>query len=322
MTEIGSFIELELRSGKEYYTGETVRRLNTCRAALWHAARCRDVRKVWLPKYECDTVREFLKGKGMDVLFYDIDENFLPQLDGNAADTAIVIPNYYGIFGKKHFESVLPKYRNVIVDNAQAFFAAPLDGCMNCYSARKFNGVPDGAYVIGEGAGRFSYEQDVSSDTAGFLLLRHEYGCKGRAYEARKLNEKRIDSADCLEMSELTRRLLDSLDYEANIAKRKENFAYARELFDGMNEFDINHLTDEDAVPMVYPLLVRNDGIIPAFHDNGIYQGHWWEYLVDEMPEDSFEYLLSRYIVPITIDQRVGKTEIDRQWEIVKSCFA
>ena len=63
MREIGSFIELELPKGQEIYKGENVVRLNTGRAAIWHAFRLTGAKTIWLPYYQCETVREFLTRK-------------------------------------------------------------------------------------------------------------------------------------------------------------------------------------------------------------------------------------------------------------------
>lgn len=53
-----------------------------------------------------------------------------------------------------------------------------------------------------------------SSDTANFLLQRIEYGCEGKTYESRMVNEHRIDREDIKLMSKLTRTILDGTDYE------------------------------------------------------------------------------------------------------------
>ena len=94
---------------------------------------------------------------------------------------------------------------------------------MNVYSARKFVGVPDGAYVIGENAEKYAdeYEKCCSSDTSLFLLQRIEYGCEGKTYQSRMINEHRIDSEDIMRMSALTRAILDGTDYDEIISKRK-----------------------------------------------------------------------------------------------------
>ena len=81
------------------------------------------------------------------------------------------------------------------------------------YSCRKFIGVPDGAYVVGKNAHLYTdeYAQGYSSDTANFLLLRIEYGCEGKAYQSRSVNEERIDHEPVKQMSRLTRTILDEL---------------------------------------------------------------------------------------------------------------
>jgi hypothetical protein len=216
-------------------------------------------------------------------------------------------------------EALASKYRNVIIDNSQALFNAPIDDCMNIYSTRKFVGVPDGAYVIGRDAEKYisEYEQCYSSDTALFLLQRIEYGCEGKTYQTRSLNEHRIDSEDIMRMSELTRTILDGTDYDVIRNKRKENFDYACELFKEVNKINPKIYYDEKIVPMVYPLVVEDDGLLKRLLDAKHFQGHWWSYILDEVDEGLFEYWISRYVIPITIDQRYEKKQLDDLKKII-----
>ena len=322
MKEIGSFIELEFDSGKEYYNEKTlgennIIRLNAARYAIYHAVRCYGVKEVYLPIYECDTVRDTLLSYGINVKYFEIDSNFIPQIDSNERNTAIVFPNYYGIMSNKYFEKFIHGFNNVIIDNAQAFFFKPIENCYNVYSCRKFIGVPDGAYVIGNGVNKFEYDKDFSSDTAEFLLLRKEYGCEGKAYENRKNNENRLNQSGIKLMSDLTRTILDGANYERNIQIRKKNFEYAKSLFKEINQIDVENYIDEESDPMVYPLLIEKD-LIDILKANKIFQGHWWEYLVDETKKDSFEHKLSSYIIPITIDQRYTKDDILYQYKLIE----
>lgn len=204
-------------------------------------------------------------------------------------------------------------YQHAIVDCAQAFFCKPIEGALMVYSCRKFVGTPDGAYVVGKNAHLLTdeYPQCYSSDTAAFLLKRIEYGCEGKGYEARSLNEHRIDSEDCMKMSRLTHILMDAEDYEYNRNKRKVNFAYAHKLLGSLNKINPTMYVDEDTIPMVYPLVVEEDECIQRLFAAKHFQGHWWSYICDEQPNDSFEYWISRYVIPITIDQRYGEKEID-----------
>lgn len=313
MKEIGSFIELELPKGREFYKGDIdIARLNTGRAAIWHAFRCTGAKAIWIPYYQCETVRDFLKAKGVDVKYYHQDLNFNP-IDVEAAENeAVLLVNYYGIMSDERMNALSKSYPNAIIDNCQAFFNHPIKGAMNVYSCRKFIGVPDGSYVVGAGAHCFveEYPQCYSSDTSDFLLKRIEYGCEGKGYESRTRNESRIDSEDCMRMSKLTRFILDGTDYENIKKKRKMNFKIACDLFADINNIDPLLYYDEKTVPMVYPLVVEDDNLLKRFLEAKHYQGHWWNYVVKEMPRNTFEHWISRYMIPITIDQRYGEEDL------------
>lgn len=319
--EIGSFIELQFPKGLEYYKGDrNIARLNTGRAAIWHAFRLLGCKSIWLPFYQCDTVRAFLRRKEVEIKYYHIDRHFNPVDLNVERDEAVLLVNYYGVMSAGRMRQLAEPFRNVIIDNSQAFFSHPLDSCLNVYSCRKFIGVPDGAYVIGNNAEGFvdEYEQCYSSDTSLFMLQRIEYGCEGKAYQSRQINEHRIDSEDCLKMSNLTRTILDGTDYDFIRKKRKENFESARQLFDNLNCLDAAEYFDEDTVPMVYPLLIEDDGLLDRLQKSKHFQGHWWSYLCEELPETTAESWISRYMIPITVDQRYDSDELKYLREIVR----
>lgn len=310
--EIGSFIELGFKKNLEYYNGNDIARLNSGRAAIYHSLKVLGCNKVYLPYYQCETVRKFLVRKGIEIRYYFINSNFEPILEEVPTDYAVIIVNYYGIMSRERMRLLREKYNNVIIDNAQGFFFQPMDGCMNVYSPRKFIGVPDGSYVIGKNAinDTKDYDEDFSSGTSLFLLQRIEYGLEGIAYESRKQNEDRIDNSDIKLMSKLTRTILDGTDYKDIITKRKENFAIARRLFDKVNLLTLSNLVDIECVPMVYPLIIDKEGLIEKLIDEKIFQGRWWSYLLNEMKKDTFEYYVSKNLVPITIDQRYNYDDI------------
>lgn len=320
--EIGSFLELQFDKGKEYYCGDRgIARLNSGRAAIWHAFRVLDCDTIWIPYYQCDAVREFLIRKGAQIKYYHINQSFDPIDLVPAEHEAVLFVNYYGIMSHARMQTLATQYDNVIIDNSQAFFCDPLGDCMNVYSARKFVGVPDGSYVIGKKAEKYTgeYEKCYSSDTAVFLLQRIEYGCEGKTYESRMVNEHRIDAEDIKCMSDLTKTILDGTDYEQIKAKRRENFRTAHQLFADVNRIDPMQYYDDSCVPMVYPLVVEEDSLLDKLLKQKHFQGHWWSYLLDEIEPDSFEYWISRYVIPITIDQRYGREELEYIHDIVVS---
>ena len=318
--EIGSFLELQLPRGREFYADErNIARLNSGRAAIYHAFRLTGCDAIWLPYYQCDTVREFLTKKNVPIRYYHIDESFNPIDLAPTENEAVLLVNYYGVMSYGRMAALAAPYRHVIFDCSQAFFCAPNPAGFTAYSARKFVGVPDGAYVVGDGAERFceEYPQGFSSDTSVFLLQRIEYGCEGKTYTSRMVNEHRIDSEDICRMSALTHTILDGTDYAPIREKRRANFAFASKLFGAVNRIDPTRYYDETCVPMVYPLVIEDDGLLPKLLENKHFQGHWWSYLLDELPETCFEAWLSRYIVPITIDQRYGEAELTHLAELI-----
>lgn len=324
--EIGSFIELQLRHGCEYHSdqqheGMQVARLNSGRAAIWHAYRVMRCEAIWIPYYQCDTVRDFLSKKGCTIKFYHQKKGFEPVDIDQKKNEAVLLVNYYGVMSKMRMSHLAGKYDNVIIDNSQAFFAEPLQDCLNVYSCRKFVGVPDGAYVVGKNATMYleEYPQGYSSDTSLFLLQRIEYGCEGKTYQSRMINEHRIDEEDALKMSLLTQYILDGTDYEEIKKKRRANFSTACELFGHLNRLDAKQYYDRTCVPMVYPLCVEDDHLIERLLAEKHFQGHWWSYLLAEMKLSDYEYWLSRYIIPITIDQRYGDTELGFLADVIMS---
>ena len=319
--EIGSFLELQLPKGRELYNQEKdIARLNTGRMGIWHAFRITGCKRIWIPIYQCDSIRDTFEKKGVEMCFYHQNKDFTP-LDIKASENdAVLLANYFGIMSHNRMAELAKAYKHVIVDCAQAFFCAPIEDTLTVYSCRKFVGAPDGSYVVGKNAHKFveEYPQCYSSDTAVFLLKRIEYGCEGKGYEARSLNEHRIDAEDCMKMSKLTRMLMDAENYAYNSQKRKENFAYTHKCLGSINQINPTRYMDDETVPMIYPLVVEDDTLIQKLFAAKHFQGHWWSYICKEQPEKSFEHWMSRYVIPITIDQRYGKDEIDYLINVIK----
>lgn len=320
--EIGSFLELQFPKGLEWYKQETnIARLNTGRSAILHAFRVTGCKAIWIPYYQCDSVRETLLAHGVEVKYYHTDFDFNPTDLTPADDEAALLVNYYGVMSHERMAELATFTKHPIIDNCQGFFCTPVEGAMNIYSCRKFVGVADGAYVIGKGAHQFveEYLQCYSSDTAAFLLLRIEYGCENKGYEARSINEHRIDTEPTMKMSKLTRTILNGTDYKYIRKKRRENFTIVHELLGSINRIDPTRYYDDEAIPMVYPLLVEEDECIQRLYKAKHFQGHWWSYICDEQPSASFEYWISRYIIPVTIDQRYGREELEYLANVIKN---
>lgn len=317
--EIGSFIGLDLRNTGEYYGGErNIARLNSARAGIYHSCKLYNCESIHIPHYLCPTVKRFLQDNSVEINPYFIDENFEPEAIRQLEGQAVLLVNYFGILSAEKIGNLTKRFRNIIIDNSAAFYSEPQDGCYSVYSPRKFFGVPDGCYVLGSQADRYviDYDQDYSSNTASFLWRRLEYSTSA-TYEERMKNEERIDKSGVLRMSHLTRSLLCNIDYLSIIEKRQDNFNYAHDLFRGVNRLNPLKLFNNRCVPMVYPLVIEDEALSEKLISNKIYVGRLWKAVLNEVPDNSFEAYLSKYLVPIPIDQRYSKSDISHIYSII-----
>lgn len=317
--EIGGYLPLELDIKSELYTESeslNIVRLNSGRAAITIAAQAVKPKRLYIPYYNCNSVREFLSKHNIAYELYYLDRDLEPKIDAIGRDDWILYVNYYGVLSEKKITKVVKKYRNVIIDNTQAFFSRPIldDNCFNVYSPRKFVGVSDGGYLVWSGDRRVNvdFPFDHSWERAGYLLKSIEMGTNS-AYRDFLESEENL-KCDIKRMSPLTQRILQSVDYEKVRNRRERNFDYLRNELDSINGIDISF---ESTAPFVYPLLIKNARIRERLVKRKIYVPQWWKYLLEEVSRVSIEYELSNYLIPLPIDQRYSECEMRDMVKVV-----
>lgn len=151
MNEYGGYIELDTYNGQEYYP--ELLALNSGRGALRFLIRIRRIRKLYLPVFCCDTVREACDAEGICWEFYPVDFRFRPVFRRELGDGEwLYVVNLYGVLSQEEMEGLAGRFGRVIGDYTHSFFLPPLSGGDTLYSCRKFFGVADGAYLsLGEG---------------------------------------------------------------------------------------------------------------------------------------------------------------------------
>lgn len=295
---IGGYFELELRKGEHYH--KNALRLHTARNCFEYILRARKYTKVYIPYYTCEVMLEPLKKCNVDYEFYRINEQLEPietyQLE---LTEAFLYTNYYGL--KQHcVERLAEQYsKQLIVDNAQAFFAEPLQGIDTFYSARKFFGVADGAYLYTDARLDMKFEQAQSYLRMSHLLMRADIGAEAGYSDFRKNDDSLIGNPIRL-MSNLTEKILCSIDCESIKQLRRSNYMRLDEQLSVKNGI---HLTlDEDAVPMVYPYLTDDDMLRQRLIDNRIYVATYWPNVKDWCDENMLEYRLMGLLIPLPIN--------------------
>ncbi len=307
--EYGGYLPFELSIGVPYHNWGSDRQIN-CNSgltAIYCALKAIAPARVFLPHFICPTVDAMIASLGIEVCRYFIGSDFRPKDICCSDEDCVILVNYFGV--NTHIvEEYRRCFRNVIIDNTQAFFAAPVfeDGVYNVYSCRKFIGTADGGYLIGKDIPELILEKDFSSHRAGFLLMQYEYGTNG-AYKESLENYEQIRN-ERRAMSILTERMLAAVDYDSIIAARQRNFQALHNNLSEYNKLDICFRDYETAYS--YPFMVEKD-IRQLLVERKIYVPFIWREKAVEQYQGKPEYELSRYICHLPLDQRYGVEDME-----------
>ena len=313
MKEIGGYIELD--TCRHTMLHEDAILLNCGRNALAYLLEAKGIKKLYLPYFLCDSVANVCKKYGVEVAFYHIGENWLPKdlvIDG---DAWLYIANFYGQITREDLARLAEVHNNVIIDNAQAYFDAPLANVDTLYTCRKFFGVSDGAVLYTNSKLERSLEIDESFNRIHYVLGRYERTAS-EFYEEAAQNNDIFDNEPIKEMSRLTKNLLRSIDYEYVKQVRTNNFAYLHEKLREVNKLNVRLI--EGA--FMYPLLI-DDGmkIRKQLQQMKIYIPTLWPNVLEECEPDTLEYKFAAEILPIPVDQRYGIEDMEYLVEVIRS---
>jgi hypothetical protein len=296
---IGGYIELELPSGEEYYT--KLIRLNTGRNALEYILKEKRYAKIYMPYFTCNVLLEPIKKLGIKNAFYRINDTLEPIIDFEIEeDACLLYTDYFGI-KREAAERLNKEYSNLIVDNSQAFFSAPIPGVDTFYSCRKFFGVPDGAYLQLSKKTYRKLPADSSINRFSHLIKSIDLNIEA-GYPDYLHNNKTLENNSIREMSPLTRRILSGVDYANCIKVRRRNFNYLHDHLKPFNLLDIN-IADDD-VPMVYPFLHENRQLKLDLIQKKIFVATYWPNVYEWTTGNMYENYLTRCLVPLPIDHR------------------
>jgi hypothetical protein len=306
MKSIGGYFEIELNDLCEYHTKAIL--LNTARNALEYVLRVNMYKKILIPYFTCEVILEPIKKLEMAYEYYHIDENFEPLIDYTLIDqqTCILYTNYFGLKDNfiKHLSSNIS---NLIIDNAQSFFSKQIKGVNTFYSARKFFGVSDGAYLFCNKHLSEIIEQDTSINRMAHLLIRADKNPE-EGYSEFIKNDSCLINQPIKKMSSITHKILRSIDYENVKIKRKQNFEYLHQQLKSQNilNWDINDKT----VPMVYPFWTTRKNVREKLIKNKIYVPKYWASVLNNVEKTSLENKFVNEIICLPIDQRYGLKEM------------
>ena len=303
MEAIGGYFELELRKGEHYHKDAI--RLNSGSNCFEYILRVRKYKKVYVPYYTCHVIYDVAQRQGVEMAYYQINEQLEPiELPELKTHEAFLYTNYYGL-KQSCVERLAEKYgKQLIVDNAQAFYSKPIIGIDTFYSPRKYFGVPDGGYLYTDAVLNEEFPQAESMQRMTHLLKRIEQGAEA-GYADYQREEETLGGSPIERMSKLTDALLRSIDYEKIAQVRISNYKILDEQLGKSNAI---HLTlPQGDVPMVYPYLTQDATLKQRLIANKIFVATYWPN-VDE--NGDLEATLKMNLLPLPIDQRYNQSGV------------
>ena len=310
MKEIGGYIELDTYHLPMLH--EDAIALNCGRNCLAYLLKSHDIRKLKVPYFICNSIFGVCEREGVEKIYYHIGMDFRPTDDLTLEnDEWLYLVNLYGQMSNEEIRTYVKKYRRVIVDQANDYFAEPLPSVDTFYTCRKWFGVADGAFLYTDTSLTIEFPQDESFERMKFLLGRFERTANEFYTDYNSNNKCFIDQPIKL-MSKLTKNLLHGINYEYVRERRQKNFSYLHKRLGSLNQLRLQPAT------FMYPLMVENGAAIrKKLQAVKIYIPMLWPTVLEVAAQDSLEYKMAENILPLPIDQRYGIEDMQYMTDII-----
>ena len=312
-TYIGGFFGLESGSdtGTSYHHDAIA--LSTGRACFSLILDQLNPGKVFVPFYSCDALYEPLKGR-CEFSYYSVDNNFvienLPELK---ADEYLLYIDYFGMKGSYIEELMKQLGPKLIIDDTHNFFKKGHSGHWSFCSARKYFGVPDGAYLYSPAKVINKFERNTAIQLDH--LINNKKGRKALAFEQLQEYEKSL-ARSIRSISSTSEEMLNRVDYAAVKRSRTNNFNFVKRELTDLNLLSI-YSDVNDA--FCYPLILERDIPKEVFHANDIFIPTLWpDVLNRKEPDFSTARELARKIIPIPVDHRYQPGDLRKVTQLIK----
>lgn len=291
--------------------------LNSGRNSLEYILRSiQNITCLYIPYFTCEVVLEPIKKLNINFKFYQINEQLEIKDKFLLKDSEYILyTNYFGIKDEYIYSLVKLYGDKLIVDNAQALFAKSTVNCI--YSPRKFVGVPDGGIAFSEKSfDRKNLKNDTSYHRFTHLIKRIDIDASS-AYKDFQESDNQLINQDIQLMSNLTKRLLESINFDSVKTIRRNNYLYLNEHLSKFNKLKLPDISSFEC-PMVYPYYIENGDILrKKLIANKIFIATYWLNVFEWCPESSLEYVYAKNILPLPIDQRYAIKDLDKYLNII-----
>lgn len=308
-TAIGGYFELELPRFPELHAEAIA--LNSGRFCLEYILRCKKYSKVYVPYFTCDSAVEPLEKLGVPYEFYHIDKDYHITDDIRLQDgEALMYTNYWGLQDEYCKQLAYRYQKQLILDYTQAFFSNPIAGIDTFYSCRKFLGVPDGGYLYTDAKIDFELEQDESYTRMESLVKRIDLSPEAGYDDFHRTSEE-FHHIPIRRMSNFTKRMMQGINYGYVAQQRLDNYNFLRKHLGGRQ-------LNFGEVPMVFPLeSEQGQELRKMLIAKKVFVAKYWPNVDEWAGEDALETWMANHILPLPIDQRYGKDDMERILNII-----
>ena len=322
MKPIGGYFSLEVNDGRELHANAI--HLNAGRYALEYILKARKYNKVYIPYYICDSVLEPINRLGIEYEFYHINESLEPAMKLSPKDgEAVLYVNYFGLKNRLT-SSFCYAYPNTILDYTQAFYCERGNKyddrrvrCDTFYSCRKYFGVPDGAYLYTDCLLNEDLSQGESYERMSFLTKRIDRSAQ-EGYVDFQANDQFISTMGMKTMSQLTKTIMQGIDYSDKANRRIQNFHILDKVLRNTNFFKWS--MDYGTIPLVYPYYVEDGACLRQYLiEHQVVCARYWPNVLEWCGKTSFEYKLAENLVALPIDQRYSENDMQMILDIIQT---
>ena len=128
-------------------------------------------------------------------------------------------------------------------------------------------------------------------------------------------NENSLSNLPIRQMSAISDRILQSVDYEYVRNKRRQNFSCLHAVLKDINQLKLN--LEEDIVPMVYPFWSLDKTLRKKLLENQIFVATYWLNVLKWCKVNTLENNWAQHLIPLPIDQRYGTQEMEQILKVI-----
>lgn len=313
---IGGFFSLE-NIGETTFDHQNPRAddlaLTNGRACISAIIELQKPKKIFIPYYTCYALIEPLLSYNISYEFYEIDSMFKPiHLPNLKKNELFILINYFGQLTKYAKKLEKDYGRQLVIDETHNFFYKKYAIAFAFTSARKYFGVPDGAYLSGISEKEKEMFLNLKSrfkDVSYSHLIQGKLGLQECAYRSFISYEKSLGFFPHI-ISEDSEFLMKHIPFNNYKNLRLKNFGLYQNELSKYNQLEKTNKLEIGCYS--YPFMVKEPIDLSRFHSEKIFIPILWPDILNR--ENNYKYKKSvqfvKCILPLPIDQRIGKKSL------------